>query len=75
MRSLVYLHKNGIIEDWVQLPTKVEMDAYRKTLPNYVDIPRSTWKIFNNIIVTPTKGDLYVNTKIRKTVRNGIECL
>ena len=75
MRSLVYLHKNGIIEDWVQLPTKVEMDAYRKTLPNYVDIPRSTWKIFNNIIVTPTKGGFYECIKIRKTVRNGIECL
>ena len=66
MRDLTYLYKNGIIEDWVQLPTKVEMDAYRLY---------STWKVNNNIIVTPTKGGFYECIKIRKTVRNGIECV
>ena len=71
MRDLTYLYRNGIIEDWVQLPTKVEMDAYRKTLPDSMN----RWKVNNNIIVTPTKGDFYECIKIRKTVRNGIECI
>ncbi len=29
-RKIIYDAKNHIIQDWVQLPTKVEMDAWRE---------------------------------------------
>ena len=40
----------GAIQDWVQLPTKVEMDAWRKK--NEYPI---VYRVVTKVIVTPTK--------------------
>lgn len=36
-RHIKYQISNHMIQDWVQLPTKDEMVAYRKTLPEHMN--------------------------------------
>ena len=43
-------YSRGVIQDWVQLPTKVEMDAWRKK--NEYPI---VYRVVTKVIVTPTK--------------------
>ena len=51
MRNLRYKLLNAEINDWVQLPTKDEMDAWRdENTPNW----RKKYKVVTKVIVTPT---------------------
>ena len=59
-RLIKYQISNHIIQDWVQLPTKDDMIAYRKTLPEHKNQPHpdhikyfpivtsSSWKGIDN---------------------------
>ena len=51
MRNLKYRLLNCEVQDWVQLPTKPEMDAWRdKNTPNW----RKEYKVVTEVVVTPT---------------------
>ena len=51
MRNLRYRVLNCEIQDWVQLPTKPEMDAWRdENTPNW----RKEFKVVTEVIVTPS---------------------
>lgn len=56
VRNLRYRLLNCEINDWVQLPTKPEMDAWRdENTPGW----RNKFKVVTKIIVTPTKEQIY----------------
>ena len=56
LRKLRYKISNCEIQDWVQLPTKPEMDAWRDIhTPNW----RKEHKVVTEVIVTPTKEQTY----------------
>ena len=51
LRKLRYNISNCEIQDWVQLPTKPEMDAWRDIhTPNW----RKEYKVVTEVVVTPT---------------------
>ena len=56
LRKLRYKISNCEIQDWVQLPKKPEMDAWRDIhTPNW----RKEYKVVTEVIVTPTKEQTY----------------
>ena len=51
LRKLRYNISNCEVQDWVQLPTKPEMDAWRDIhTPNW----RKEYKVVTEVVVTPT---------------------
>lgn len=51
-RQIMYQSKIGLIEDWVKLPTKTEMDAWRdKNTPGW----RVNFRVVTKVTATPTK--------------------
>ena len=59
MRNLRYRVLNCEIHDWVQLPTKEEMDAWREKHEKLFTI-----KVVTSVIVTPTKEQVYENERL-----------
>jgi hypothetical protein len=56
VRNIRYRLLNCEIQDWVQLPTKPEMDVWRdENTPGW----RNKFRVVTTIIVTPTKEQIY----------------
>ena len=52
-RQIMYQSKIGLIEDWVKLPTKKEMDAWRdKNTPGWNN---KKYRVVTKVTSTPTK--------------------
>ena len=54
LRKLRYNISNCEVQDWVQLPTKPEMDAWRKE-----NQKPFVYKVVTKVRVTPTKEQTY----------------
>jgi len=59
VRHIRYRLLNAEINDWVQLPTKEEMDVWREKNEKL-----HVYKVVTKIIVTPTKEQIYEHERL-----------